>query len=111
MRLLFIFCLLISSQIFSQEDSNARDYFNNGEFEKALNEYIELFAKAPSNLTYISQIVSAHQQLEQYAEAEAFLLKLLEPVNYPAFLVELGYNYQLQNIDEKLLVPNLFLLN
>ncbi len=97
MRLLFIFCLLISSQIFSQEDSNARDYFNNGDFEKALYEYKELYAKAPSNLTYISQIVSAHQQLEQYAEAEAFLLKLLERVNYPAFLVELGYNYQLQN--------------
>ncbi|MFD0834954.1 tetratricopeptide repeat protein [Mariniflexile aquimaris] len=101
MRLLFIFCLLISSQIFSQEDSNARDYFNNGDFEKALYEYKELYAKAPSNLTYISQIVSAHQQLEQYAEAEAFLLKLLERVNYPAFLVELGYNYQLQNKLEK----------
>ncbi len=97
MRLLFIFCLLFSSQIFSQEDSIARDYFENGDFEKALYEYKELYAKAPSNLTYISQIVSAHQQLEQYAEAEAFLLKLLERVNYPAFLVELGYNYQLQN--------------
>ena len=97
MRLLFIFCLLFSSQIFSQEDSIARDYFDNGDFEKALYEYKELYTKAPSNLTYISQIVSAHQQLEQYAEAEAFLLKLLERVNYPAFLVELGYNYQLQN--------------
>ena len=97
MRLLFIFCLLFSSQIFSQEDSIARDYFDNGDFEKALYEYKELYTKAPSNLTYISQIVSAHQQLEQYGEAEAFLLKLLERVNYPAFLVELGYNYQLQN--------------
>ena len=101
MRFLFILCLLISAQIFSQDDSSAREYFKNGDFEKALHEYKELYAKAPSNITYISQIITTHQQLEQYDDAEAFILKLLERINYPAFLVELGYNYQLKNDLEK----------
>src|SRR5690606_13454952 len=65
--------------------------------EKALLEYKKLYAQSPSNINYISQIVSTHQQLEQYDESETFLLKLLERLNYPAFLVDLGYNYQLKN--------------
>src|SRR5690606_25439708 len=52
-------------------------------------------------INFINQIISAHQQLEQYGEAETFLLQLMERVKYPAFFVELGYNYQLQNDLEK----------
>ena len=97
MRFLFILFLLITSNAFAQEDLLAKEYFKNGDFEKALFEYKKLFAKAPSNLSYIDQIVVTHQQLEQYDEAEAFLLELIKRVNYPSFLVEIGYNYQLKN--------------
>ena len=83
--------------MFSQNDILAKEYFKKGDFQKALYEYKKLYAKSPSNINYINEIVSTHQQLEQYDEVETFLLKLMERINYPAFLVELGYNYQLKN--------------
>lgn len=97
MRLLFFLCLFFSIQMYSQDDTFARDYFKSGDFEKALHEYKKLYAQSPSNINYIFQIVSTYQQLEQYNEAETFLKTLMQRVNYPAFIVELGYNYQLKN--------------
>lgn len=97
MRILFILCLLFSTSLFSQDDALAKDYFNKGDFEKALYEYKKLYAKSPSNINYINQLVTTHQQLEQYNEAEDFLLRLINRIKYPAFFVELGYNYQLKN--------------
>ncbi|GAA4800966.1 tetratricopeptide repeat protein [Litoribaculum gwangyangense] len=97
MRFLLITLLFTSIFAFSQNDAIAKDYFNNGEYEKALIEYKKLYSKSPSNINYINQIISTHQELEQYNEAETFILQLLERINYPAFTVELGYNYQLKN--------------
>ena len=97
MRFRLIFFLFISSVLYSQNATLAKDYFKKGEFEKALIEYKKLYAKSSSNISYITQIMSTHQQLEQYDEAEKFILKLMERIKYPAFIVELGYNYQLKN--------------
>jgi tetratricopeptide (TPR) repeat protein len=83
--------------MYAQDDTFARDYFKSGDFEKALHEYKKLYAQSPSNINYIFQIVSAYQQLEHYNEAESFLKTLMQRVNYPAFIVELGFNYQLKN--------------
>jgi tetratricopeptide (TPR) repeat protein len=101
MRYVLIICLLISSILYSQNPILADDYFEKGEYEKALFEYKKLYAESPSNITYINKIISTHQQLEQYDEAERFILELMNRINYPAFLVELGYNYQLNNHPEK----------
>ncbi|WP_396602422.1 tetratricopeptide repeat protein [Algibacter sp. R77976] len=87
--------------MYSQNATLAKDYFQNGEFEKALIEYKKLYAQSSSNINYINQIISTHQQLEQYDEAETFLTELIERVKYPAFIVELGYNYQLKNDMQK----------
>ncbi|WOD45095.1 tetratricopeptide repeat protein [Hwangdonia lutea] len=95
--MLFILCLLFCTNLFSQDDAVAKDYFNKGDFEKALYEYKRLYAKSPSNINYINQLVNTHQQLEQYNEAETFLLSVMNRIRYPAFFVELGYNYQLKN--------------
>ncbi|WP_248724346.1 tetratricopeptide repeat protein [Seonamhaeicola sp. ML3] len=74
------------------------DYFKKGDYEKALHEYKKLYAKNASNISYINQIIASYQQLEQYDNAEVFLLKLISKLkHYPAFLVELGFNYQLKN--------------
>ena len=83
--------------MYSQNATLAKDYFQKGEYEKALIEYKKLYAKSSSNINYINQIISTYQQLEQYDEAEQFILELMERVKYPAFFVELGYNYQLKN--------------
>lgn len=82
--------------MFSQDDGIARDYYKNGDFEKALYEYKKLYAVSP-NINYVFQILSSYQELEQYNEAESFLLKVMERFNYPSFTVELGYNYQQKN--------------
>ena len=101
MRYLLILGLLVSGVLYSQNPTLADDYFEKGEYKKALLEYKKLYAESSSNITYINKVISTYQQLEQYNEAESFILKLMERINYPAFLVELGYNYQLNNNPEK----------
>ncbi|MFG6685094.1 tetratricopeptide repeat protein [Mariniflexile sp. HNIBRBA6329] len=96
MRILFVLCFLFTAQLFSQDDGIAREYYKNGDFEKALFEYKKLYVVSP-NINYVFQIISSYQELEQYNEAESFLLKVMERYNYPSFVVELGYNYQLKN--------------
>ncbi|WP_242092513.1 tetratricopeptide repeat protein [Aestuariivivens sediminicola] len=100
MKYVFVFTILLSMTIGAQNDAIAKDYYAKGEFEKALAEYKKLYYKSPSNINYINQVVSTYQQLEQYDEAEVFLLNILERINYPAFLVELGYNFQLKDDTE-----------
>ncbi|GAL60681.1 tetratricopeptide repeat protein [Algibacter lectus] len=96
MRIFLILCLFISTNIFSQSDILAREYFKNGDFKKALAEYKKIYEGPSTSLTNINAIVETHQQLEQYAEAEAFLLEVMEDIAYSGFLVDLGYNFQLQ---------------
>ncbi len=94
--LVFLFCV----SAFSQSDVLAREYFKNGNFEKALYEYKKIYAQSSTNITIINQIVATHQELEQYTEAESFLLQVMSRIKYPAFFVELGYNYQLKTDNE-----------
>ncbi len=101
MRYILFLCILISGVMFSQNATLAKDYFQKGEYEKALIEYKKLYAKSSTNINYINQIISTYQQLEQYDDAEEFILELMERIKYPAFIVELGYNYQLKNDIEK----------
>lgn len=96
MRYFLYVCLFFSGVMYAQNATLAKNYFQKGEFEKALLEYKKLYAKSSSSITYINQIVTVYQQLEQYDKAEIFLLELLERINFPAFYVELGYNYQLK---------------
>lgn len=98
---LIVFCF-VSSLAFAQNDALfAQEYYKNGDFEKALIEYKRLYKKNKSSLTYIKKIVDVHQQLEQYTDAEIFLLEIVEKTKYPVFYVDLGYNYQLQGDLEK----------
>ncbi len=98
MRYILFILFFLGTNTFAQDaDIFAKDYFENGDYEKALIEYQKLYEQSPNNINYITQIVSSYQQLEQYDEAEKFLLKLIEKVSYAAFFVELGYNYQLKN--------------
>lgn len=96
MRFLFSLCFLISLFSFSQDNILAKEYFDNGEFEKALIYYQELYKNTPNNNTYLVDLVKTHQQLEQLDEAESLLLKQIDRIVYPALYVELGFNYQLK---------------
>lgn len=97
MRFLILFFLLFSLNITAQQDILAREYFKNGQFEKALVSYKKLVKKYKNNLNYVYQLVKTHQQLEQYAEAKTLLEDQLAMRPYGPLLIELGYNYKLQN--------------
>ncbi|HET8808668.1 MAG TPA: tetratricopeptide repeat protein [Flavobacteriaceae bacterium] len=75
----------------------AKNYFEQGEYEKALSIYQELYEKHPNNLVYFQGLIAVYQELGQYANAIKLLMqKTMATSNYPNLLVELGYNYQLQ---------------
>ncbi|MGB5273158.1 MAG: tetratricopeptide repeat protein [Flavobacteriaceae bacterium] len=103
MRLFPIFLvLLVPLFAFGQEDFLAKQYFNDGEFEKAVVFYEKLVQDNPRRTDYGEGLIACYQQLERYADAEEYLLRELDQKTaYPTFFVELGYNYMLQNDPEK----------
>ncbi|WP_424492974.1 tetratricopeptide repeat protein [Salinimicrobium sp. GXAS 041] len=80
----------------------AKNYFEQGQYEKSLSSYEKLYAENPHNATYFMGVISSHQQLENFSDAEKLLLERLNnTANAPGLLVELGHNYELQEQDEK----------
>lgn len=93
------FCLQISH---AQEDFLAKQYFNDGSFEKALIYYQKLAEKNPRRPDYLEGLIACYQQLERYDEAEKHLLEAIQSGNtYPTLLIELGHNYALQGFSER----------
>ncbi|MEE9362446.1 MAG: tetratricopeptide repeat protein [Cellulophaga sp.] len=102
--ILFSFLFFVSQVIISQNDLLAKQYFNDGDFEKAVVFYEKLVKKSPRRSDFAENLVACYQQLEKYTLAEEFLLKKLKEKHvYPTFFIELGHNYSLQKLDEKAL--------
>ncbi len=102
MRLFLLLFLLFSISLGAQEDFLAKQYFADGDFEKALVFYEKLAEKNPRRTDYQQGLISCYQQLERYADAEEFLLKQLKQRNpHPSLFIELGYNYTLQEMPDK----------
>lgn len=95
-RLLSILILLSCGLLFSQSEQLADDYFNRGEFEKALLTYQKLNEKKNSS-KYIYKIIATLQQLERYDDAQLVITQRMAQINYPGLIVELGFNYQLKD--------------
>ena len=82
---------------FAQDDFLAKQYFADGDFEKAVVFYEKLVEKNPRRTEYVQDLVACYQQLEAYQKAESFLNVRLNDRNpYPTLLIDLGYNYALQ---------------
>ncbi|MEP3373005.1 MAG: tetratricopeptide repeat protein [Maribacter dokdonensis] len=82
---------------FAQDDFLAKQYFADGDFEKAVVFYEKLVEKNPRRTEYVQDLVACYQQLEAYQKAESFLNSRLNDRNpYPTLLIDLGYNYALQ---------------
>ena len=99
MRILALISLFLvcSNSLFAQEDNLAKQYFNDGEFEKAAVYYEKLVQKNSSRIDYLEALVACYQQLERYEDAEKELLKNLQQRRpYPPVYVELGYNATLK---------------
>lgn len=95
---LFLFLTICAK---AQNEQLANNYFDRGEFEKALVSYEELLKMQVGNSNYFQRVVECYQQLEQYDKAEKALQERLDKYRQSNLLVELGYNYQLQKNDEK----------
>ena len=101
MRILVVLILfLMGFSAYGQNDLLAKNYFDRGEYGKALLIYEKLYTKNPGRLDYFLYIVHSNQQLEKFDIAEGLLKAKLQARRViPQLFVELGYNYSLQNKD------------
>ena len=94
------FLVFLTFSVFAQNEQLAANYFDRGDFEKALVSYEELLVKQPGNTNYFQKTVDCYQQLSQFEKAEKLIQQRLDKYKQPNLFIELGYNYQLQK-DEK----------
>ncbi len=100
--LFFLVFICSISGAFAQSEVLARNFFDQGEFEKALKTYEELLEENPQNTSYFFGVVQSHQQLENFKKSEELLRqKLNNSANNPTLLIELGHNYELQQNTER----------
>ena len=100
-KIIFLFSLFYSLIGFSQNDQLAQNYFEKGEFEKALVSFQDLLTSQPGNGYYFQKTVECYQQLKQYEIAEKAIAERYNKFKQSYLLVELGANYQLQKEDGK----------
>lgn len=100
-KLLTVLLLFLSIWAEAQNEQLANNYFDRGEFEKALVSYEELLKGQQGNTNYFQRVVECYQQLQQYDKAEKAIQARLDKYRQNTLLVELGYNYQLQKNQEK----------
>lgn len=96
-HVLLTLLLCFTGLIWSQNDQLASYYYDRGEFDKAITVYRELHEKSPTHPTYVIRLAECFQQLEQYPQAHELLKRHYDRYKQASFLVELGYNEQLQN--------------
>jgi tetratricopeptide (TPR) repeat protein len=102
MRKIVIYLLLLLPLLsFSQNEQLAQNYFDKGDFEKALISYQELLTAQPSNGYYFQRLVEIYQQLQKYDTAAKAIQERYDKYRQSNLLVELGYNYHLQKDDDK----------
>ncbi|MBK0369460.1 tetratricopeptide repeat protein [Flavobacterium agrisoli] len=100
-NLLIYIVLLWSTLALAQNEQLAQYYYERGDFEKAKISYEELLKASPSNTQYFLRTIDCYQQLQQYDLAEKTIESRFNKYKQGAYLVELGYNYQLQKNDSK----------
>lgn len=95
-KIFLIINLFFSLIAFSQNEQLALNYFDKGEFEKAIISYEDLLKNQPANSFYFQKLVESHQQMQHFDVAEKLLQDRLDKYKQASLLVELGYNFQLR---------------
>jgi tetratricopeptide (TPR) repeat protein len=93
----FFFSLLV----WPQSEQLAQNYMDRGEFEKAQIAYEELLKAQPGNFVFFQKTIECYQQLQQFAKAENAIQDRIDKYKQGNYLVELGYNCQLQKNTDK----------
>jgi tetratricopeptide (TPR) repeat protein len=100
-KLFSIVLLFLVLTVHAQNEQLADNYFDRGEFEKALLSYEELLKAQPGNFNYFIRTIECNQQLQQYDKAEKELSERYSKYKQANLLVEIGYNFQLQKETNK----------
>ena len=79
----------------------AQNYYDRGDFGKAIIIYEQLVKNQPNNYNYFQKQVSCYQQLLAFDKAEIAIKSRLEKTKQPNLYIELGFNYQLQKNTDK----------
>ena len=95
-KILLIINLFFSLIAFSQNEQLALNYFDKGEFEKAIISYEDLLKNQPGNSFYFQKLIESHQQMQHYDVSEKLIQERLDRYKQASLLVELGYNFQLR---------------
>ena len=93
--------LLFSLIVCAQNEQLALHYYEKGQFEKALITYQDLLKSQPGNSIFFQKTIDCHQQLKQFDLAEKSIQTQWNRYKQAPLLVELGYNYQLQQNEAK----------
>lgn len=103
MRIKFIVTLfLFTSFCYAQNSQLAYNYFRKGEYKKATVIYKQLHEKSKVRRDYFKKLLSCYQLTEDFENASNLLKQQIEDFpTQPHLNVELGYNFQLQNENDK----------
>ena len=94
--------LMAGCGLFAQTEQLAKNFFDQGEYKKALKVYERLYEQNPTNPVIFNGLVSSHQQLEEFEEAEKLLVERMNrSANNPSILIELGHNFELQENQQR----------
>lgn len=100
MKQLFLYLLLFFTLAsFAQNEQLALNYFEKGDFEKALIAYEELLKNQPGNNLYFQKVLESNQQLSHFDKAKELIQNRMDKYKQGNMFVEMGYNYQLQKDD------------
>jgi tetratricopeptide (TPR) repeat protein len=102
MKIIFLNILCFLSLVgFSQNEQLALDYFEKGEFEKAVTMLESISMQQPTNLYFFEKTIDCYQQLQQFEKAEKLIESRKKKYNHPVLYIELGYNFLLQKNSSK----------
>ncbi len=101
-RILWYSFLFLALPIFGQSEQLAKNYIEQGAYEKALSIYQKLHKRNPTRTNYLLGLVSTYQQLEQFDTAEETLLTCIQKKPKNSILyAELGHLYEVMDSTEK----------
>lgn len=75
---LFTLVFVFSGILFAQNNQLAQQYYNDGEYEKSAELFLELTTNKPGNSYYFDRYITSLIKLERYSEAESALKKKLK---------------------------------
>jgi tetratricopeptide (TPR) repeat protein len=104
---IIIFLLVISTESIAQRintEALGKEYFVNGEFEKAETIYQKLYQNDPTKIEYYSKYYQCLMAQKKTELSEKLVKKMLKRSNnYPTYYIDLGLVYDLNNDREKAL--------